>query len=200
MDNEKEEPGVQAEKQKPDEILSHGIRSPAGRRSEALASIDSVDQSIESGKSPQRKKRRRIDAVGGDLDKSRYSNNVLMLCTFDSYFYNIFSAPQQHTFQIKRENESPEIVFYEPNITIVSSPTRTLLPPPLVISVDAVETADSERRQLRQRKPSDAKSPASPDPNTKVEIKREIDVQDTETIRSMEGMHKCLLVLFATSN
>jgi hypothetical protein len=85
---------------------------------------------------------------------------------------------------------SPEIVFYEPNITIVSSPTRILppTPAPFVISVEGVESADPAKRQLRQRKPSDATSPETPaEIVTKVEIKREPSVQDTETAQPMEG-------------
>jgi hypothetical protein len=69
MDTEKDEPHVHADKQKPEDIFNQGVRSPAGRRSEALASVESADhQSIDSaGKSPQRKKRRKLE----ELDKSK---------------------------------------------------------------------------------------------------------------------------------
>lgn len=70
MDTEKDEPTVHHEKQKPEDIFNQGIRSPAGRRSEALASIESVDQYDSAGKSPQRKKRRKTDI--GEVDKSKF--------------------------------------------------------------------------------------------------------------------------------
>lgn len=70
METEKDEPAVHAEKQRSDD--TQGIRSPAGRRSEALASVDSADQSIDSaGKSPQRKKRKKFPD-SEELDKSKH--------------------------------------------------------------------------------------------------------------------------------
>lgn len=85
--------------------------------------------------------------------------------------------------QIKRENESPEVVIYEPNVTIVASPTRTQSVPQTSATVPEIETEATEtsKRQLRQRKPSEEKQTVSPD-LTKVEIKREesVDVQPME--------------------
>ncbi|KAI6190940.1 hypothetical protein M3Y97_00173200 [Aphelenchoides bicaudatus] len=164
MENEKEEAAIQSERQRHDD--SRNIRSPAGRRSEALASVDSADQSVDSSeRSPLRKKPRKLpDATAGKLDR-----------------------PLHPTIHIKRENESPEIIFFEPNITTVTSPTRTMAPPPLVISVEPIESANAARRQSIQRKPSDAKSPVPPaEIVPKVEIKREPSVQETEPAQPME--------------
>lgn len=84
---------------------------------------------------------------------------------------------------VKRENESPEVILYEPNI--ISSPTRvsasTLTSPPT--QVDAETIIESTKRQLRQRSDSKRSSAtASPDV-AKMEIKRE----NSEEVQSMEG-------------
>jgi hypothetical protein len=78
-------------------------------------------------------------------------------------------------------------VFYEPNITIVTSPTRAPAQASLIISVDGAESADTTKRHLRQQKSIDTKSPVSPEHIPNVEIKRETSVQDMETTQQMEG-------------
>lgn len=68
--------------------------------------------------------------------------------------------------------------------------------PPLAISVET-ESIEATKRQLRQRKPSDAKSPVPPPEVTpKIEIKREQSVQETETTQPMEGIDLNLIVNF----
>jgi hypothetical protein len=133
-----------------------------------LTSVDSTDQSLDSSAQPPKRRRRPL------------------------------KAPADFGGKEPKHEESPDVVIYEPYVTI-SSPNRAQLASPGLPKSPPPATEESvARRALRQRKISDGKQSHSPE----LAVKREESVSGSEVF-VMEGKFfwwpKCFCEHFAGS-